>query len=301
MFSSLLSRPKNSSYEPPTHVIPNLKQSSSKSNSSKALTITSIPQVNSIITKEQHPGQQKTTTAYIQSNYEDTIPLKKRYPNLIHHFPRPDRDSLVLPLSPEEESMIYETKLIVDKLIASKLGMAEPESDVNYVKVTNSSVNDDENEKIIQVKKFQTDPMLPPKFKLRKNRHEPPPPPPPILKKAGDGGGEGGSKLTKSDREKWNIPAAISNWKNNQGFTISLEKRMISQQGEDGEGSSVNVEKFGELSQALADADVQAREEIRIRNEIRQRQAIEEQERRQEKLKRLTSGRRGPGPKRRKY
>ena len=52
----------------------------------------------------------------------------------------------------------------------------EPTNDINYIKYENPNPNPNQEQqlllKIIQIKQFQEDPMLPPKFKLRKNRHE---------------------------------------------------------------------------------------------------------------------------------
>lgn len=230
----------------------------------------------------------------VQSSYEDTIPLKVKFPNLKHHFPRytietcPD-DSL--------KECVEETRLAVNKIINDKMGINEKannkKDDVTYIKYTSNNVvkdsegSDDERgrERIIQIRNYQEDPMLPPKFKLRKNRHKNPSPPPPLLKSSNN---EQTSKLTKEDQAKWQIPSAISNWKNNQGFTISLDKRMIAANGgSELVSNDVNLEKFGELSQALENADKQAREEIKIRSEMLKQLAIKEQYEKENKLKEL--------------
>ncbi|CAH2351290.1 pre-mRNA-processing protein 45 [[Candida] railenensis] len=229
-----------------------------------------------------------SSTRSVQSSYEDTIPLKVRFPHLKHFFPKPTKEEI--------DECVADTAETIQKILSESLGVDknQKKDEVSYVNYESKSIvgdvgDSDEVEgsggrgRVLQIRNFQEDPMLPPKFKLRKNRHKDPSPPPPILKK----NSSGGAPLTKEDKEKWNIPSAISNWKNNQGFTISLDKRMAandqSQEGDLG----LNVEKFGNLSQALEDADKKAREEITIRNELMRELAIKEQKEKEEKLREL--------------
>lgn len=209
-----------------------------------------------------------------QASYDDTIPLKKRYPNLRHHFPRytlqncPD-DSLKVCLEL--------TKKVVDKLIAQQEGL-ETSDDENDSQL----FTDGERGRRIEVVNYQEDPMAPPKFKLRKNRHKEPSPPPPILKKPPT------EKVTKEIKDKWSIPSVVSNWKNNNGFAISLGKRTEAASGGlAAPKAELNVENFAELSLALENADQQAREEIKIRNEQRRALAAQEQQRKEMELKDL--------------
>lgn len=166
----------------------------------------------------------------------------------------------------------------------------EPTNDINYIKYENPNPNSNQEQqqqqqlllllKIIQIKQFQEDPMLPPKFKLRKNRHER------IIEDVTFVKDLKTKKLTKEDREFWNIPAAVSNWKNSQGFTIGLDKRMI---GREHVPIEMNIEKFNDLSTALSDADLQAREDLKQRNEIRQQKQLQEKRLRDEKIKEIAN------------
>lgn len=211
--------------------------------------------------------------------YEDTIPLKKRFPNLKHSFPKYDKNNC-----PDDtiEKCIEETKAVINKMLNNKeemTGKNEPQF-VNYK--TSELVGEDRGRnRNIQITNYQQDPMLPPQHKLRKNRHTETSPPPPILKNT-----SGSVKLTKEEHAKWNIPAAVSNWKNNQGFTISLDKRMKAASSSD-LPPEVNLDKLASLSSALDDADKQAREDIRLRNEIRKEMAEKQQIEKQQKLQEL--------------
>ncbi|CAI5760725.1 unnamed protein product [Candida verbasci] len=223
MFSSLLSPPLNSNYDPNNKI--------------------NIESNQTIITTEKRILPDRSILSSTQ--YDKTIPLKKRYPNLIHNFPK------II-----DEEVIESTRLFVENLIN---GSGEKKNDSKY-----------------------NDPVLPPSTKLQKNRHvrlnEQHAP---IMKKQ--------IQITKEEKMKWEIPAAISNWKNNQGFAIDLSKRMINQPQIDQE---INIEGFGKLSKALHDADLQAREELRIRNESREEQIRNDKRLRDEKIKEIAKRRR---------
>lgn len=227
------------------------------------------------------------------SSYEDTIPLKKRYPNLKHHFPK--YDLLTCPDDSIREC-VEDTKSVINKLLQEKLGDVEKQDDTTVVNYTANNIVDDNQQERgrttqIQIKNYQQDPMLPPKHKLRKNRNTEPSPPPPILKNTKP------AKVSKEEQDKWKIPSVISNWKNNQGFTISLDKRMLA--ATSNETPEVNLDRLADLSSALESADKQAREDIKARNEMR-RQAVEKEQREKElKLQELAELTRSQGHKRR--
>lgn len=211
----------------------------------------------------------------VQASYQDTIPLKKKFPNLLHHFPR-----YTLETCPDNSLRVCldETKMVIQNLLAPKV--KDTKSEVSYVNYKSSSVNDEESREI-QIRTYQEDPMLPPKFKLRKNRHKAPEAPTPILKDTKE------TTLTKEEREKWKIPAAISNWKNNQGFTIALDKRVLA----NGQPTinDVNIEKFGDLSSALESAEKTSRIELQERQEALKEQAEKEKKEKAAQLQELSS------------
>ena len=63
------------------------------------------------------------------------------------------------------------------------------------------------------------DPLEPPRFKHKKIPRGPPSPPPPVLRSPP-------RKATAQEQKEWMIPPCISNWKNNKGYTIPLDKRL---------------------------------------------------------------------------
>ena len=120
----------------------------------------------------------------------------------------------------------------------------------------------------------QLDPMMPPKNKhLKAPRGPEEDAPPPVLHAPA-------VKLSKEEREKWDVPACISNWKNSRGYTIPLDKRLAA----DGRGCRVDEgtvnSNFANLSESLYLAEREAREEVRVRADVRKRQVEGDRERR---------------------
>lgn len=305
MLSSLLPKPKHATHETIRVILPT---TSGHSNALLPVSITSSEQASSLRPEEQLSvlkssdntedysklvAQITGNTAAVQTSYEDTIPLKVRYPNLKHHFPR-----YTLANCPDNSlsDCLLETREVINMLLARAAGVEEKTEEVTVVEIPTDGLQGEDRGRTVEIRNYQEDPMLPPKFKLRKNRHKNPSPPPPILKAAP------AKQITKETKDYWKIPSAVSNWKNNQGFAISLGKRVLAASGGSVDtGASINVEKFGELSLALEMADKLAREEISIRNEQRKAAALKQQSEKQQQLQALVGRTRTEhrGPKRR--
>ncbi|KIJ26433.1 hypothetical protein M422DRAFT_272481 [Sphaerobolus stellatus SS14] len=122
------------------------------------------------------------------------------------------------------------------------------------------------------------DPLEPPRFKHKKIPRGPPSPPPPILRSPP-------RKATAQEQKEWMIPPCISNWKNNKGFTIPLDKRLAA----DGRGlQDLHInDNFAKFSEALYVADRHAREEVRQRSLMQQKLAEKEKASKEENLRQL--------------
>lgn len=203
------------------------------------------------------------TNTATQSSFSDTIPLKKKFPNLIHNFPKPPLDPL----------LIDEMRQLVSRLLQGDV----PSDSSTIINHTSSNIFNPLTKKI-QINTLQQDPLAPSQFKLKKNRHKPPSPPPPIIKSINN------EKLTKQEKDYWNIPSAVSNWKNNQGFTIDLNKRVANDVDNTPE---INLSGFSKLNLALDEADTKARSEIKIRNQLLKQKAIKDQEEKHAQLHKL--------------
>ncbi|KFG63869.1 SKIP/SNW domain-containing protein [Toxoplasma gondii RUB] len=127
---------------------------------------------------------------------------------------------------------------------------------------------------------MQQDPLNPPKFRHKRAPAAAGSPPPPVMHSPP-------RKLTQQDQAEWKIPPSISNWKNQKGYTIPLDKRLQAD-GRNLQDVSIN-DKFASLSEALYIAERQAREEIRLRNEIKKQKKIKEEEMREQQLRLLAA------------
>ena len=136
-------------------------------------------------------------------------------------------------------------------------------------------------QRVIRMVPAQIDPMQPPKHMHRKAPRGPAEDPVPVLHAPPE-------KLSKEEREAWNVPACISNWKNTRGYTIPLDKRLAA----DGRGlrddATINS-NFAVLSESLYVAERQAREEVRTRATVQKRLVLDQRERREEELRELAN------------
>lgn len=293
MFSSLLPKPKHTTIETVRITLPKNTESTAilpvLDLASTSTTVLIIPRdgphnaidklhYNSDGTIDFSKTLQLTPGSSAQSTYEDTIPLKVRFPRLKHHFP-----SYTLENCPDDSlrRCVEETREVFDRLLARASGSLETASDATVQGYT-STILLDQEVKTILITNLKEDPMLPPKHKLLNNREGKPAPPPPVLK------AQPTEKITKEIKDKWHIPSSVSNWKNNQGFTIALDKRVnAASGGAASKGTEFNFENFSKLSLALETADAQARKELEAKHELRKNTATLERAKNDKSLKLL--------------
>lgn len=209
----------------------------------------------------------------------------------------PTEDEIALPTLEEQQDTAAKTQAALDAMLSSKVAMDKASGSalinaatsqqqelktqfIEYKANPNApGYNPAADKRIIQMVPAQLDPMMPPKHK-----HVKAPPGPaddfvPVLHAPPE-------KLTKEERDAWNIPASISNWKNQKGYTIPLDKRLAA----DGRGlrdeTTINS-NFATLSESLYLAERQAREEVRLRALVQKRQAENEREKRENELREL--------------
>jgi SNW domain-containing protein 1 len=204
---------------------------------------------------------------------------------------------ITLPTEDEEEATRQRTQAALQSLLATKTALDKPsgsamvnaatsqnqEDKTQFIKYTPRKdapgYNPAAATRVIQMVPAQVDPMMPPKhMHIKAPRgpaedfvpvlHGPPP------------------KLSKEERQAWNIPACISNWKNARGYTIPLDKRLAA----DGRGlrdeTTINS-NFGTLSESLYVAEQQARQEVRLRAQVQTKLASQERQTREDELRQL--------------
>ncbi len=217
----------------------------------------------------------------IQSQFKDLVPLMSRQ-NLT------DKDrSLDRPSEDEVQSTAERTRAALEKLVNTKIKAAQPGNvggqpgNSTYLRYTPGQQGSSEGglkQRIIKMTDVVEDPLEPPRFKHKKIPRGPPSPPPPVLRSPP-------RKATNEEQKAWMIPPCISNWKNNKGFTIPLDKRLAA----DGRGlQDVHInDNFAKLSEALFVADRHAREEVRQRALMQQKIAEKQKASKEENLRML--------------
>ncbi|KAF9050769.1 hypothetical protein BDZ89DRAFT_1098779 [Hymenopellis radicata] len=168
---------------------------------------------------------------FIQSQFKDLVPL--------HH--RKDLD--------EVQSTTDKTRAALEKLVTGKIKASQPkhvpdsQGKSSFIRYTPGQQNGQGlQQRIIKMSEVVEDPLEPPRFKHKKIPRGPPSPPPPVLRSPP-------RKATAAEQKEWMIPPCISNWKNNKGFTIPLDKRLAA----DGRGlQDVHInDNFAKFSEAL--------------------------------------------------
>lgn len=177
------------------------------------------------------------------------------------------------------------TRLALERITHGKIKAAQPKhvpktnNDATYIRYTpaNQSANEGK-QRIIKMTEVQEDPLEPPRFKHKKIPRGPAEPPPPVLQSPP-------RAATAQDQKDWMIPPCISNWKNNKGYTIPLDKRLAA----DGRGlQDVHInDNFAKFSESLYIADRHIREEVRARAQLQQLLAQKQKTSKEEELRLL--------------
>jgi SNW domain-containing protein 1 len=135
--------------------------------------------------------------------------------------------------------------------------------------------------RIIQMVPALVDPLMPPKHKHIKAPRGPAEDVVPVLHAPSST-----RKLTKEEQDAWKVPACISNWKNQRGYTIPLDKRLAA----DGRGlvdAEINTTNFAAFSESLWTAERLARAEVQTRAKTQQALAQAAAQERDEALRNL--------------
>lgn len=208
-------------------------------------------------------------------------------------------EDIALPSEQEEQDEASKTNAALMALLATKTAHDKPTSSAMAHAETSKNIEektqfikytpnpdapgynpDAAKQRVIQMVPAQIDPMMPPKHKHVKAPRGPAEDPVPILQGPPP-------KLTKEEREAWNIPACISNWKNTRGYTIPLDKRLAA----DGRGlrdHTINS-NFATFAESLYVAEKQARQEVRSRAHVQKQFALQEKEKRESELRDLAN------------
>ncbi|NXD32359.1 PRP45 protein, partial [Spelaeornis formosus] len=215
----------------------------------------------------------------VQSSFKDLVPLHNRtdMTDEDRAMERPDAEQV--------NDTAERTRLALERITQGKIKAAQPKhvpknnNESEYIRYTPANQSADEGkQRIIKMTTVQEDPLEPPRFKHKKIPRGPAEPPPPVMHSPP-------RAATAQDQKDWMIPPCISNWKNNKGYTIPLDKRLAA----DGRGlQDIHInDNFAKFSEALYVADRHAREEVRARAQMQQLLAQKEKTQKEENLRLL--------------
>jgi len=216
----------------------------------------------------------------VYSKFTDLLP-KEMLDDDDPDLQRPDDDAI--------KDATEKTRAALEKLTSSKISAAMPvraaekQAPAQFIRYTpaqqGEQYNSGASQRVIRMVDVQKDPMSPPRFKINKKiPRGPPSPPAPVMHSPT-------RKVTVKEQQDWKIPPCISNWKNQKGYTIPLDKRLAA----DGRGlqqAHIN-ENFPKLAEALYLADRKARESVEARAQLEKKIAAKEKESKEQKLRDL--------------
>ncbi|CAA9986662.1 pre-mRNA-processing protein 45, putative [Plasmodium knowlesi strain H] len=184
------------------------------------------------------------------------------------------------PNEEEEKEIINNTRKSIEQMLHEKLNksIANKKEDKFFRYIPQNKLNANLEERIIKVVHKTVDPLDVSKFKHKKLPNVKNSPDYPLLRSPT-------RKINKEEEDNWKIPPCVSNWKNNKGYNIPLDKRI---QSDNKKLNQVEVnENFAHLSEYLYVAEKKAREEIKMRNSIIKQKKLKEKEEKENVLRNL--------------
>lgn len=215
-------------------------------------------------------------SAIVLQGENATRTVHTRYDGMVE---KPRTEALqTLPNAANVAEATRKTKAALEKSLSTKLApssSAKRSARPSFIRYTpanathkrasgsaaNANVSARPQQRIIKMVEAQRDPMEPPRFSQRKAPVNPPSPPVPVLHSPE-------RPLTKPEAAEWRIPPVVSDWKNNRGYTISLDKRLAAD-GRSLVDRSVN-DRFADMAEALYQAEKSARAEVERRAGLQQ-------------------------------
>ncbi|GAW79423.1 nuclear protein SkiP [Plasmodium gonderi] len=191
-----------------------------------------------------------------------------------------NEQAIYKPDEEEENEIINNTKKNIENMLNEKLNksIVNKKDDKFFRYIPQNKLNKHLEERIIKVVHKSTDPLDVSKFKHKKLPNVKNSPDYPLLRSPT-------RKINKEEEENWKIPPCVSNWKNNKGYNIPLDKRI---QSDNKKLNQVEInENFAHLSEYLYVAEKKAREEIKMRNSIIKQKKLKEKEEKENVLKNL--------------
>lgn len=219
-------------------------------------------------------------------NFQDFVPIRQRNFNM--ELPKPSQQEI--------EETYNRTKKVFDKILATTLqpetlavkNSEQANAESYELKYETKQPSGAVKSRVLKIVEKAQDPLQPSTIKAGKVVA-----PPveeeitPLFHKTE--AADSAKTFSKEERAEWDIPAAISSWKNPKGHTLSLDKRlaMDARYNKQNVGPHEVSEGFANLSSALEVADSEARQQMKVRAEAKRRLADEESREKEEKMRLL--------------
>ncbi|SBT32045.1 pre-mRNA-processing protein 45, putative (PRP45) [Plasmodium ovale wallikeri] len=225
---------------------------------------------------------------YIYNNHIDAIESNEKIKKLrkkkilsdVRDKEEKYNEPIYKPDDNEENEIIENTKKNIENILNEKINknIINKKEDKYYRYIPQNKLNNNLEERIIKVVEKSLDPLDVSKFRNKKLPNLKNSPDYPLLRSPN-------RKLTTDEENDWKMPPCVSNWKNNKGYNIPLDKRI---QSDYKKLNNVEInENFAHLSEYLYVAEKKAREEIKMRNHIIKQKKLKEKELKENILKNL--------------
>ncbi|UKK02002.2 chromatin-binding protein [Theileria orientalis] len=188
-------------------------------------------------------------------------------------------EQLMRPSDDAVQENLAKTKEALQLTLSSKNTQMVQKSESEIFRYTPNQKSE-VGQRLIKMTTRVVDPLEPSNIRHKKMPANPPSPPAAVLHSPP-------RKLTKEDQMNWKIPPCVSNWKNQKGYTLPIDKR-VQADGRRLREVVIN-DKFASLSESLFIAERTAREEVRMRNEIIREEKLKEAKKREDELRELAA------------
>lgn len=222
-------------------------------------------------------------SAVVRQGENATRTVQTSYDSLVEK----PREQVLTPLPTKQQidETARRTRAAIEQVVSGKLaakGGGRAHDKPSFVRYTPANTNTQPSaaarQRIIRLVEAPSDPMQPPKFSHRKAPVNPPSPPVPVMHSPD-------RKLTKAEAAEWKIPPVVSNWKNNRGYTIALDKRLAAD-GRAHVDHSIN-DRFADMAEALYNAERVAREQVERRARLQRQVSAKAKEAKERELREL--------------
>lgn len=250
----------------------------------KTVTVVAAPTVpaagvSNVITLKATGTEDPDYSAIIRQGENATRTVHTRYNAMVE---KPSSEVLrPMPSEADVAETTRQTKAALEGVVSTKLNNStstQRREKPKFIRYTPANANATSQQRVIKMVEAPRDPMEPPRFAHRKAPVNPPSPPVPVMHSPE-------RKLSKEEAAEWKIPPVVSDWKNNRGYTISLDKRLAAD-GRSMVDRSVN-DRFAHMAEALYQAEKTARAEVEKRATLQRQVSVRAKAARERELRQL--------------